>query len=60
MERIDESIARYHSQLETTDRHGDTVPEAKVARLKGKIREAQGRTATPGWSLQHFSEIIPP
>ena len=36
-ERIDESIARYLSQLETADRHGDAVPEAKVERLKGKI-----------------------
>jgi transposase len=30
LERIDESIARYLSQLETADRHGDVVPEAKV------------------------------
>src|SRR5262245_18434086 len=28
LERIDESIARYMSQLETADRHGDAVPEA--------------------------------
>jgi transposase len=39
LERIDESIARYLSQLETADRHGDAVPEAKVARLKGKIEK---------------------
>jgi transposase len=39
LERIDESIARYFSQLETADRHGDAVPEAKVARLKGKIEK---------------------
>jgi transposase len=39
LERIDESIARYLSQLETADRHGDSVPEAKVARLKGKIEK---------------------
>src|SRR5215831_265365 len=32
LERIDESIARYFSQLETADRHGDAVPEAKVER----------------------------
>src|SRR5215472_3281249 len=38
-ERIDESIARYLSQLETADRHGDVVPEAKVERLKGKIEK---------------------
>ena len=37
LERIDESIARYLAQLETADRHGDVVPEAKVARLKDKI-----------------------
>ena len=37
LERIDESIARYLSQLETADRHGDAVPEAKVARFKDKI-----------------------
>jgi transposase len=38
-ERIDESIVRYLSQLETADRHGDAVPEAKVERLKGKIEK---------------------
>jgi transposase len=37
--RIDESIARYLSQLETADRHGNAVPEAKVTRLKGKIEK---------------------
>ena len=37
LERIDESIARYMTQLETADRHGDAVPEAKVTRLKDKI-----------------------
>src|SRR5258708_2024404 len=39
LERIDESIARYLSQLETADRHGDAAPEAKVARLKSKIEK---------------------
>ena len=39
LERIDESIARYLSQLETADRHGDAVPEAKVTRLKSKIEK---------------------
>src|SRR5258705_2261424 len=39
LERIDESIARYSSQLETGDRHGDAVPEAKVERLKSKIEK---------------------
>ena len=38
-ERIDESIARYLSQLETADRHGDAVPEVKVERLKSKIEK---------------------
>jgi transposase len=39
LERIDESIARYFSQLETADRHGDAVPEAKTTRLKSKIEK---------------------
>ena len=39
LERIDESIARYLSQLETADRHGDAVPEAKGERLNGKIEK---------------------
>ena len=39
LERIDQSIARYLSQLETADRHGDAVPEAKTARLKSKIEK---------------------
>jgi hypothetical protein len=33
-ERIDESIARYLSQLETADRHGDAVREK---RRKGAV-----------------------
>ena len=37
LERIDESIARYMAQLDTADRRGDAVPEAKVVRLKDKI-----------------------
>src|SRR6202161_3256539 len=37
LERIDESIARYIAQLETADRRGDAVPEARVARFKDKI-----------------------
>src|SRR6516162_5440324 len=41
LERIDESIARYLSQLETADRHGDAVPEAKVERLKSKSEDKQ-------------------
>src|SRR5258706_349353 len=39
LERIHESIARYLSQLETADRHGDAVPEATVTRLKSKIEK---------------------
>jgi transposase len=39
LERIDKSIARYLSQLETADRHGDAVPAAKVERLKSKIEK---------------------
>ena len=38
-ERIDKSIARYLSQLETTDRYGDAVPAAKVERLNSKIEK---------------------
>jgi transposase len=37
LERIEESIARYMAQLETADRRGDGVPEAKVAHFKDKI-----------------------
>ena len=37
LERIDESIARYMTQLETADRRGDAVPEVKVVRLRHKI-----------------------
>jgi transposase len=37
LEQIDESIARYLSQLDTADRQGPTVPEAKTTRLKEKI-----------------------
>src|ERR1700676_4355185 len=37
LEQIDESIDRYLSQLDTADRQGPTVPEAKTARLKEKI-----------------------
>jgi transposase len=37
LERIEESIARYIAQLETADRRGDSMPEAKVAHFKDKI-----------------------
>ena len=45
LERIDESIARYMAQLETADRHGDAVPEAKVVRLKDKIAKLREEVA---------------
>ena len=35
--QIDESIARYLSQLDSADRQGEAVPEAKVNRLNEKI-----------------------
>src|SRR5437773_2895608 len=35
--QIDESIARYLSQLDSADRQGEAVPEAKITRLKEKI-----------------------
>jgi len=37
LEQIDQSIACYLSQLDTADRQGPTVPEAKTTRLKEKI-----------------------
>src|SRR6202165_3951043 len=37
LEQIDESIARYLSQLDTADRQGPTVPEGKTTRLKEQI-----------------------
>jgi transposase len=37
LEQIDQSIARYLSQLDTADRQGPAVPEAKTTRLKEKI-----------------------
>jgi transposase len=45
LEQIDESIARYLSQLETADRLGDAVPEAKVTRLKDKIAKLKEEIA---------------
>jgi TolA-binding protein len=35
--QIDESIARYLSQLDSADRQGEVVPEAKITRLNEKI-----------------------
>ena len=45
LERIDESIARYLSQIETADRHGDAVPEAKITRLKDKVTKLKEEIA---------------
>src|SRR6204780_936246 len=35
--QIDESIARYLSQLDSADRQGEAIPEAKITRLNEKI-----------------------
>src|SRR3989441_3898917 len=35
--QIDESIARYLSQLDSADRQGEAVPEAKITRLNEKL-----------------------
>jgi transposase len=35
--QIDESIARYLAQLDSADRQGEAVPEAKITRLNEKI-----------------------
>ena len=48
LERIEESIARYMAQLETADRRGDAVPEAKVARFKDKIAKLNEEIARLG------------
>jgi len=37
LKQIDESIARYLSQLDSADRQGEAVPEAKITRLHEKI-----------------------
>jgi transposase/uncharacterized small protein (DUF1192 family) len=44
LERVEASIARYLSQLETADRQGDAVPEARVARLKERIAKLKEET----------------
>ena len=48
LERMDESIGRYMAQLETADRRGDVVPEAKVARLRDKIVRLKEEVARLG------------
>jgi transposase len=50
LEQIDESIARYLSQLDTADRQGPTVPEAKITRLNEKI-------ATLRDEIQHLNAL---
>src|SRR6266487_3162334 len=49
LEQIEESIARYLSQLDPADRHEGAVAEAKAGRLKDKIailkQQMQGRKA---------------
>src|SRR6202158_5818939 len=37
MAQIEESVARYLQQLDTADRQGEAVPEAKITRLNEKI-----------------------
>jgi chromosome segregation ATPase len=49
MEQIDESIARYLSQLESADRQEEAVPEAKITRVNEKI-------ATLRQEIQRLSE----
>jgi transposase len=46
--QIDESIGRYLSQLDTSDRQGPTVPEAKTTRLKEKIATEGSDQHGPG------------
>src|SRR6202167_3294661 len=48
LERIDESIARYIAQLETADRRGDAVPEARIVRFKDKIAKLREEIARLG------------
>src|SRR6476620_11553412 len=45
LERLDESIARYMAQLETADRQGDAVPEARLLRFKDKIAKLRDEIA---------------
>ena len=44
LERIEAAVARYLSQVETADRQGEAVPEAKVARLKERIAKLKEET----------------
>jgi hypothetical protein len=45
---------RYLSQLETADRHGDTIPEVKVERLKGNMEKLRKRSS--GSRDQHVDD----
>src|ERR1700732_2254178 len=44
LEQIDESIARYLSQLDSADRQGEAVPAAKITRLNEKIATLRQET----------------
>ena len=60
--QIDESIARYLSQLDSADRQGEAVPEAKGARLNEKIatlrQEIQRLNALKAQMMQTEDEQI--
>ena len=45
--QIDESIARYLSQLDSADRQGEAVPEAKITRLNEKIATLRQEISAP-------------
>ena len=45
--QIDESIARYLAQLDSADRQGEAVPEAKITRLNEKIAALRQEIRTP-------------
>ena len=45
--QIDESIARYLSQLDSADRQGEAVPEAKITRLNEKIATLRQEIQAP-------------
>ena len=44
--QIDKSIARYLSQLDSADRQGEAVPEARITQLNGKIATLRQDIAT--------------
>ena len=58
--QIDESIARYLSQLDSADRQGEALPESKITRLNEKIaalrQEIQLRV--PGDRDHQFQAIV--